>query len=58
MAFFKAMAELFKSPPPWLRMPTKRGTFFRRLDPTREPSSALPKLMKRCARLQQCWHDL
>lgn len=58
MAFFKGMGELFKGPPAWLRMPAKRGTFFRRLDPNREPSSALPKLMKRClmifSRLLDC----
>ena len=49
LAFFKGLAEMFKSPPAWNRMPAKRGTFFRRLDPTRAPSSALPKLLKRCA---------
>ena len=63
MAFFKGLSELFKSPPAWLRMPAKRGTFFKRLDPSREPSSALPKLLKRwvrrsgivCRLLSTCW---
>ena len=45
MAFMKQFVELFQSPPTWLRMVNKRGTFFRPLDPTRTPVKALPKLL-------------
>lgn len=41
----KGFIEVFQTPPPWLRMPNKRGTYFRRLDPNRIPIKALPKLL-------------
>lgn len=51
VAFFKSLIELSKTPPPWLRMVNKRGTFFLPLDPRRPPSVSLPKLLKKCAPL-------
>lgn len=48
VAFFKLLIELSKTPPPWLRMVNKRGTFFAPLDPRRPPSTSLPKLLKKC----------
>lgn len=44
----KGFIELFQAPPPWLRMPNKRGTFFWLLDPGRAPLKALPKLLSEC----------
>ena len=48
VAFFKSLIELTKTPPPWLRMVNKRGTFFLPLDPHRPPSVSLPKLLSKC----------
>ncbi len=48
VAFFKSLIELTKSPPTWLRMVNKRGTFFLPLDPRRPPSVSLPKLLSKC----------
>ncbi len=45
----KGLIALAQQPPPHLRMPGKRGTFFARLDPRRPATPGLPKLLRQCA---------
>jgi len=46
ITFWKLLADELKSPPPWLRLVPKRGTWFAPLDPRRPPSTSLPRLLR------------
>lgn len=54
--FVRELISLLTLPPPWLKMPSRRGTFFNPL-PVRRISLALPKLLRRYGQ-QEARHDL